>query len=90
MNKADLLWIPPTSDYNLHKTWLKVFSSITSFPLIVIVIVIVIIIVIVIVTVWIQGNFEKLTRDELVIIEAENVLQPAAIKKVVLMTMLSQ
>ena len=29
-----------------------------------------------------QGNFEKLTREELVIIEAENVLQPAAVQKV--------
>ena len=31
---------------------------------------------------YIQGNFEKLTREELVIIEGENVLQPAAIQKV--------
>ena len=29
-----------------------------------------------------QSNFEKLTREELVIVEAENVLQPAAIQKV--------
>ena len=33
-----------------------------------------------------QGNFEKLTREELVIIEGENVLQPAAIQKVRVMT----
>ena len=31
-----------------------------------------------------QGNFEKLTREELVIVEGENVLQPAAIQKVVM------
>ena len=31
-----------------------------------------------------QGNFEKLTREELVILEAENVLQPAAIQKVLM------
>ena len=24
-DQADLLWIPSTSDYNLHKAWLKVF-----------------------------------------------------------------
>ena len=33
---------------------------------------------------YIQGNFEKLTREELVIIEGENVLQPAAIQKVIM------
>ena len=60
-NQADLLWIPSTSDYNLHKAWLKVFT-ILSFEfehldchcqhhhhLVM------------------QGNFEKLTREELVI-----------------------
>ena len=31
-----------------------------------------------------QSNFEKLTREELVIVEGENVLQPAAIQKVVM------
>ena len=31
-----------------------------------------------------QGNFEKLTREELVIVEGENVLQPAAIQKVMM------
>ena len=34
-----------------------------------------------------QNNFEKLTREELVIIEADNILQPAAIQKVVMVMM---
>ena len=28
--QADLLWIPSTSDYNLHKAWLKVFHIFVS------------------------------------------------------------
>ena len=53
--------------------------------IVIIAIVIVIVILIVIVIIWMQSNFEKLTREELVIIEADNILQPAAIQKVMMM-----
>ena len=42
-------------------------------------------IVIIALIIWMQSNFEKLTREELVIIEADNILQPAAIQKVMMM-----
>ena len=85
--QADHLWLPPNSDYNLHKNWLKVSSyygipNLTTNPLLIPLLMTIMIMIMMNMIICMQSNFEKLTREELVIVEAENVLQPAAIQKV--------
>ena len=50
-SKANLLWIPLESEYNINKDWLDI-------------------------------NFEKNTRDELMVFQSDNILTPDSLKHV--------